>query len=881
MKYVPFRVHSDVTLLMSPSQSKDIVARLVELGLDGCCLTDSNSLSNSVNFLAEMEKSGKKPIIGTILNVSGEKAFIKHESNRETYHLPLIAVNTQGWKNLVKIISMSNEDANYDDKPRLSLDQIEDYLDGIVGFGGAFGSGLAQCVTEYGIKGGVRCANILKNLFKDGNFYLEIQIVDKDNDDSLALAEKMREISKITSIPCIATPNSYYCSKIDARDQRILLCTNTGQPLTMGINTEFKRFFISDNFHIPSYGEMVAYGYTKEELENTVKLADRVEKYDIVRGPDLKKFDCPGGIEDSEYLLQLCREGYRELLSGKINAEQQKIYADRVKYELDVILNAGLSSYFLIVRDILMYCIDRGFLVGPGRGSAAGCLVSYLIGITKVDPIKHDLLFERFYSAGRNSGGNVSLPDIDIDIPTEYREEIIEYVKKKYKEENVAQIITYQTMKGAKALKEVFRAYNDVSFDEINRITKDIVPESKISDELQAMKDRDEEPSIIRWCLEHIPESFGDWVKIEDGEIVGQYADRFKQAIRLEGRKSALSKHAAGVIVAPRRLEDMCPMVLDTKHRKLLVALEMDDAEKIGLMKLDLLGISMLDKVMLTSKLLERKNIRFDGDVSTLDFDNIKTWNLISDGNTKGVFQLESQLGQGMSSKLKPRHIDHLAALTAILRPGSMNSHMEDGKSITEHYIMRKNNIEDVSYLDEALKPMLKNTYGLMIYQEQALKIAQNIAGMSPTDSDKYIRKGVGKKKADLIAQVKKIFLDGCNKEDIVSHETAEMIFSWIESSARYQFNACLSPSTFVEKENGQFVTLDEISVGEKIMSPSGPTTVLNKYENGIKEIYEITLESGRQIECTIDHEFLCEDMIKRPLKSIIEGDFRIMCEVE
>jgi DNA polymerase-3 subunit alpha len=331
-----------------------------------------------------------------------------------------------------------------------------------------------------------------------------------------------------------------------------------------------------------------------------------IESYDILNKPALPNFECPKGFNPDEYLRELCRNGWRDKIANNIPKDKQQIYVDRIKEELDVLQGAGLSSYFLIIQDILNNVKSNNWLPGPGRGSAAGCLVSYLIGITAIDPIKYDLLFSRFYNSGRNTADRISMPDIDVDVPINKREEIISYIKNKYGSNKVSQMITYNTMKGRGALKEVLRVYGNVAFEEMNRITKYIPDEAKIADELQEMKEDTGEASIIRWALENNVDKLKEWCYInEEGELSGPLAKRFEQAIRLEGTKSNQSKHAAGIVISIDELSNVCPMIYDSKNDQLIAGMEMQDLESLGVIKFDILGVAMLDKIMTISDLLK------------------------------------------------------------------------------------------------------------------------------------------------------------------------------------------------------------------------------------------------------------------------------------
>ena len=347
---------------------------------------------------------------------------------------------------------------------------------------------------------------------------------------------------------------------------------------------------------------------TQEEIDNTNLIDSMCEKYEINQKPTLPRFECPNSMDEAEYLRHLCREGWKQKIANSVSKEDQSTYVDRIKYELDVLQGAGLSSYFLIVQDIVNHVRKNSWLPGPGRGSAAGCLVSYLIGITAIDPLKYNLIFDRFYNSGRNSADRISMPDIDIDVPINKREDIISYIKNKYGQDKVSQMITFNTMKGRGALKDVLRVYGNITFEEMNNITKFIPDEAKIADELQEMKEDTGEASIIRWALENNRSDLEQWCYIDDNNTLnGPLAKRFEQAIRLEGTKTNQSKHAAGIAISPHPLGEICPMVYDNKNDQSIAGMEMQDLESLGIVKFDVLGVAMLDKIMAIQELLHTK----------------------------------------------------------------------------------------------------------------------------------------------------------------------------------------------------------------------------------------------------------------------------------
>ena len=391
----------------------------------------------------------------------------------------------------------------------------------------------------------------------------------------------------------------YYVDQSDAECHRIMLCGKLKTTLKKikNIEHDFKEFFDTDTFYLTDKNTTPIKRVSTVGEKDIWRIVDRCEEYDLADQPSFPTFECPEGFDEDEYLTELCREGWKNKLipSSKVSdIEQRDIYRDRIKHELKVIFKAQLSGYFLIVQDIIKWVKEQGWLAGPGRGSAAGCLVSYLLDITEVDPIEFDLIFERFYNEGRNTDGNVAIPDIDMDVPAEHRDEVIAYIKEKYGEENVAQMITFGRLQGRSAIKEVLRMNDAVSFAEMNEITDSIPDEAKISDQLELMEDK----SVIKWTLENEPEKLKNWVFVnDDDKLDGPLANLFEQAINIEGTNKSQGKHPAGVIISKHRLSDVCPMTVD-KSGDPVVAFEMNPLETQGHVKFDVLGIDLLSKIM-------------------------------------------------------------------------------------------------------------------------------------------------------------------------------------------------------------------------------------------------------------------------------------------
>ncbi len=616
--YIPLHVHSHYSLLDGLSKPSQIANRCVQIGVKSCAITDHGSISGCVQFYQELKKKNIKPILGCEIYISEHESNIKKPENAKLSHFILLAKNKIGWDNLIKIISYSNQPDRYYHKPRVSLQDLHTLdTNGLIGFCGHLGSTLADRLSKHkdshsATKCGLEFVSEMKDIFGSDSFFLEAQLMDQaNNPQQIEITNLIRDIAKQTSTKVICTPDAHYCNQEDAIDQRILLCNNLKTTL-IDINKKYlnnqsvpmSAFFSSDNFYILSPEEMQNL-HTEEEITNTQYVESLCEDFNILSQPQLPPFACPNNQTPDEYLRELCRIGWKKRIASCISKEDQQPYLDRIKHELSVLQGAGLSSYFLTVADIVDYVNKNHWLPGPGRGSAAGCLVSYLIGITSIDPIKYNLIFERFYNAGRNTEDRVSMPDIDVDVPINKRELVIEYIKEKYGKDKVAQMITFNTMKGRGALKEVLRVYGNISFEEMNKITKNIPDEAKIADELQEMKEDTGESSIIRWALENNADKIKEWCFIDtDQSLSGPLAKRFEQAIRLEGTKSNQSKHAAGVVIGSVPLQTVCPMIYDTKTKQQIAGMEMQDLESLGMIKFDILGIAMLDKIMSISQTL-------------------------------------------------------------------------------------------------------------------------------------------------------------------------------------------------------------------------------------------------------------------------------------
>lgn len=659
MSWFPLHCHSHFSLLDGLSKPEQIAGRIAECGFEGCAISDHGVISGVPPFIKAMQTVCKncgqtknahsqtnrcqkyeaaklRAIAGCEFYLCQQSPKLREVSNSKLSHLVVLANGLDGWKNMMRASSASFHPDHFYRKPRLDLETLASFSKGtFLTFSGHMGSDLANVIFEeprlaYGATTVEEAKGLAKKnwtqevfdlidkyqtLFGKENFWVEIQLIDRANLPAAeVVAQGLRWCAKKKGVPCVATADSHYCRKEDAADQRILLCSamdttmnEVQRKLDADEEVGLGAFFRSNNYHIPSLKEMEEI-HTSEELANSCLIASRCQPFSVGAPPRLPAFDCPQGKAPDEYLRELCRVGWAEKIPAamKKSRKPKKSYQNQTKKELDVLMGAGLASYFLIVQDYCRHAREvMKCRVGKGRGSGAGCLVSYLIGITSVDPIRFDLLFERFYNAGRNSPGRVALPDIDSDFPISRREEVITYCRQKYGDQRVCQMATFSRMQGRGALKDVLRAHERCSFEEMNKITEHVPDEAEISDQLQEMREETGDASIIRWALENNKEQLKPWCVLkEDGTLDGPLALDFAQAMRLEGTKRSQGKHASGVIISGVDLPEVCPMVYDRATGDMLVGVDYRDAEDMGLVKFDILGVAILDKVMMSEQLV-------------------------------------------------------------------------------------------------------------------------------------------------------------------------------------------------------------------------------------------------------------------------------------
>lgn len=570
-----------------------IVEKVKSLGLNYAGLTDYHSVSGCVSFVKACKEAGIKPILGSTLSL------------KEGGKLIVLCKNLQGWKDLIKIISLSY--SRYYDKinstPYFPLEELCKYENFI------FVAGFLEDVISHRIFGKTVSHLSKEELLESVELDPISQIKSLNSQlpnlylcvsrNSSTYVDWWNQVARDSGLPNIILGNSHYPNKEDHEVFRVLLCASLKTT-----KERYKKVCLEQAQDLVKFDEntweISLDGFSQEELDKTQKLADSIESYEILSSPRLPKYNCPNNLEPIEYLKELCREGWKKLLipSGKLKEKQQE-YLERIKYELGVIEECGLASYFLIMADIMKWNKEQGWLNSPGRGSAGGCLISYLTGIIKIDPVEYGLLFSRFFSASRKG----SLPDIDSDFPASKRQFVIDYIRQKYGEDRVCHMVTFSEFKGASAIKEVLRVYDVCSFDVMNEITKAIPEEGKIADQMEALG----EDSILGFTLKYQPDKLKDWVTYENEKLTGDYAKWFDLAIRLEGTIQGTGKHASAIVVFEEPLSNVCPMISDKSSEHSLAGVDMKAAENLGLVKLDCLGLSTLDLLMTTQDLIKSR----------------------------------------------------------------------------------------------------------------------------------------------------------------------------------------------------------------------------------------------------------------------------------
>ncbi|CUQ43830.1 DNA polymerase III subunit alpha [Clostridium paraputrificum] len=771
-KFCHLHLHTEYSLLDGSGKVSKIIKRAKELGMDSIAITDHGVMYGCVEFYKQAVDQGIKPILGCEVYVASKSMYIKQvDKENSTNHLVLLVKNEVGYQNLMKIVSQASIDGFYY-KPRVDHEYLKKHSEGIIALSACLGGEVQSNILKDNYDKAKEIALLYKDIFKEG-FYLELQ--NHGMDEQRKVNETNIKISKETGIPLVATNDVHYINQKDSKSHDILMCIQTGKT----VEDENRRRYPSDQFYLKSPEEMWdMFSYIPEALENTIKIAEECNYDYKFHESKLPKFPLPEGTDPYEYLKETCYKGlierydvFESLRNKELNyqdvnlivdkSKKAKEYVDRLEYELGIIKQMGYVDYFLIVWDFIRFSNENGIPTGPGRGSAAGSIVAYTLGITKIDPIKYSLLFERFLNPER-----VSMPDIDSDFCYERRQEVIDYVVEKYGVDNVSQIITFGTMAPRACIRDVGRAMN-YPYAEVDKISKMIPTMLGIT---------------IDKALELNPELKNEY---DTNDRVRALIDVSKD---LEGLPRHSSTHAAGVVIASKPLVEYVP--LQKNEEMIVTQFGMTTLEELGLLKMDFLGLRTLT-VMNDAVKMIKENQGVDIDLDKINFEDEKVYKMLGEGKTAGVFQLESAGMTSFMKELKPDSLEDIIAGISLYRPGPMSE--------IPRYVECKNNPDKVNYIVPELEDILDVTYGVMVYQEQVMEIVRKLGGYSMGRSD-MVRRAMSKKKHKVMEEERKNFIYGITDENGhvevpgcvrngISEEAGNKIFDTMMDFASYAFN--------------------------------------------------------------------------------------------
>ena len=861
MSFVPLHIHSDYSLLDGASQLPELVDRAIALGMKAIALTDHGVMYGAVELIKICRNKNVKPIIGNEMYIlNGE---IDKQERRPKYHQVVLAKNTQGYKNLVKITTISHlkgvQGKGIFSRPCINKDLLKQYREGLIVTSACLGGEIPQAIMSNRPDAARKVAKWYKDVFGE-DFYLEIQ--DHGSQEDRIVNVEIVKIARELGIKIIATNDSHFISCFDVEAHDALLCIQTGKLIS-----EDKRMRYSGTEYLKSSEEMhqlfrdhLPDDIIAEAIATTEEIADKVEPYHIMGDPQIPTPTIPSGHTPDTYAEEVAWLGLLERLNRKSRNEVDQVYKERLEYELKMIQQMGFSTYFLVVWDYIKFARDNNIPVGPGRGSAAGSLVAYAMKITNIDPVHHGLLFERFLNPERKS-----MPDIDTDFCIDQRDKVIDYVTNKYGVDRVAQIITFNRLTSKAVLKDVARVL-DIPYGESDKMAKMIpvvrgkptklkVMISNETPEPEFKAKYDNEPHVRRWL---------------------------DMAIRIEGTNKTFGVHAAGVVISAEPLDELVPLQRNNDG-SVITQYFMEDLESLGLLKMDFLGLRNLTLIQKTIDLIEQsKGYRIDpdeitgqerkaqkilskGDYTSLPKDVAKAYSLLEAGDLEGIFQLESSGMKQIVRDLKPSNIEDISSILALYRPGPLDA------GLIPKFINRKHGREEIEYDTQILEPILNETYGIMVYQEQIMKIAQDMAGYSLGQAD-LLRRAMGKKKVSEMEKQKQNFIDGSAKNG-VKPQVAEHLFGDMLKFAEY----CLSYETQILTVEYGFLEIGEIV--EKRIECSVYTVdcngtlytqaIVQWHNRGQQEVYEYLLENGAIIRATKDHKFMTESGEMLPIDDI------------
>ncbi|MGR6836874.1 DNA polymerase III subunit alpha [Syntrophomonas erecta] len=740
--FVHLHNHSEYSLLDGACRIKRLVSRAKEMEMPAVAITDHGVLYGVIDFYREAKKQGIKPVIGCEVYVAPRSRLDREPRIDDNYyHLILLCKNEQGYRNLARMVSRSYMEGFYY-KPRVDKELLEEYHEGLIALSGCVAGEIPQLILQGKLDQATAVALYYKELFGPGNFYLEIQ--DHGMEEEKIARRALGQISRQTGIPLVATNDCHYVERGDAPVHDVLLCIQTGSVIT----DENRMRFSGSDFYLKSEQEMQSlFSEHPEALHNTVEIAEQCN-LDFTFGHfHLPQFDIPAGYTPESYLDFIVKQKFAARYP-----EPEPEVVKRLEYELKIIKAMGFAAYFLIVQDLVNWAKAHDVPVGPGRGSAAGSLVSYILGITTINPLKYHLLFERFLNPER-----VSMPDIDIDFCFEKRDQVISYIIEKYGADRVAQIITFGTMAARAAIRDVGRAL-DVPYGEVDKIAKMIPAELGVT---------------IDRALEISAELFQTYQNDYNARRILDIARA------IEGMPRHASIHAAGVVIGPEALSNLLPLQKTTDDH-VITQFTKETVEDIGLLKMDILGLRTLTVIDRALDIVARtQGIKID--LENLPLDDPEVYHMLSQGDTTGVFQLESDGLRRLLTELQPSRFEDIIAVIALYRPGPL------GSGMVEDFIACKHGRQEINYIHPQLAGILEDTYGVILYQEQVMLVASQLADFSMGEAD-VLRRAMGKKKPEELAAQRDKFIIGAKKNNITG-EVASRLFDIMESFAGYGFN--------------------------------------------------------------------------------------------